>query len=187
MQFAWTMIGCIPLTVPFYYIGHVLDGSAATAVFVTLVLLLAHLIVVSQIKRYHDRDKSGAWVLVPFVLQAIVTGLCYWQYGTLDSRVARLFLENGSMLVGLVLAWQWIELCFFGPVEVGDTGTNSYGTRVSLFSDESEEEMAPVRRYDDVSLDTTQRALPAPPQRRTIAREPAPRPSERTFGRRRLA
>lgn len=52
-----------------YFIGFALVQSEGVAIVLGLVLLLLALVVslATQVKRWHDRDKSGWWIFISFV------------------------------------------------------------------------------------------------------------------------
>lgn len=75
----------------------------------------------ATIKRLHDRNKSGYWVLLTFVPLAIIifTGVSQGVNGIIELSRSLIF-----SLFGLsISAWYWIELGFFSGVD----GGNSYG------------------------------------------------------------
>jgi uncharacterized membrane protein YhaH (DUF805 family) len=63
----WTIVAVVV-----YVIGFLLFNAGSIGVIIGIVLIIAGLVVslATQIKRWHDRDKSGWWIfiaLVPFI------------------------------------------------------------------------------------------------------------------------
>lgn len=68
------------------------------------------------VKRLHDRNKSGWWILLFYFAPSVLSG---WQVATTDSGSAMIF-----GLIGLVISiWGLIELGFLR----GTSGPNLYG------------------------------------------------------------
>jgi hypothetical protein len=81
--------------------------------------------VATSIKRLHDRDRSGWWML-PFVVVPVL-------YGHFADRLPDSFL---SMLLGLVVlvlsVWGWIEMaCLKGTAWTNRFGPNPLGKQQS--------------------------------------------------------
>jgi uncharacterized membrane protein YhaH (DUF805 family) len=113
---AYVLIAAIVVAVLFVDLDSSPDDLIASA-FLPLILLSVPLIYAGMalgVKRLHDRDKSGWWIV-----------LYYWVPGALD-RLSTLLNDVGLLLSVLAFAitiWGLVEIGFLR----GTPGTNRYG------------------------------------------------------------
>ncbi len=157
-----------------------------TLVALVLSLMLSYVGIASAVKRFHDRDKSGWWLLLPLGLFFIAAATAFGQglatrpQPSLESSGIALALAGMGIAVSF---WQAIELLFFGPIGPGDGSVNRFGTRIALFEDA---DPAPARQDADPFPGAGGPPAPEPPR---PARRVAPPPLagvQRGFGRRGL-
>ncbi len=72
------------------------------------------------IKRLHDRNKSGWWLLVIYVVPGICVGLGFWLALVIGSSIVMWVL---SLVAVVIWVWAFVELgCLRGTI-----GQNQYG------------------------------------------------------------
>jgi uncharacterized membrane protein YhaH (DUF805 family) len=101
-----------------------LAGAAALALFVPL--LIANFAI--AVRRFHDRGKSGWWIVLLGIAPPVLGGIAEVMGRSVeDTQPARVFGALGLLLTAFVLTiWCWIELGFLR----GKAVANRFGAPV---------------------------------------------------------
>ncbi len=110
-----SIVGSLVGLVAMISLGPQIGGGVSMLVYIALGVYSIWAGLASGVKRLHDREKSGWWLLAWYVAPAVLVGL-----GALISEIA-----SGVALIAALALWIWM-IVELGCLK-GTTGPNQYG------------------------------------------------------------